>query len=317
MKKILIRGPDTIGSFVLATPFYRELRKNLPKDYIVLCVKPLVYQLAKNCPYVNKVILYEKNFFSNLKNFMSEKFETVYLISGSFESAFVSYLAKIKERIGYPHDHRGFLLTKKIFEKEKKHYIDYMLFILESLGFSVEDRQPELYIKKFSDTKFDYIFEDKVPVVGITYSSIANDARNWPLNYVIELSYKLIENGYKVVLLGKNRLHKKVDIGNKEFIDLVNLTSLEEFINIVRKLHTYISVATGGLHIAALLGIKTVALYIPGDESWLPYGENVSVIIKNVKCGPCNQHKMKYCKDNKCLKIITPDEVFKTISSRY
>lgn len=317
MKKILIRGPDTFGSFVLATPFYRELRRNLPSEYIVLCVKPLVYELAKNCPYVDKVILYENNFFKNYKNLKNEKFDIVFLLSGNFESAFISYIAGIKERIGYPHDKRGFLLTKKIIEKEKKHYIDYILFILESLGYSIKKREPEIYINEVSTTKYDYIFEDNLPVIGITYASIANDARRWPLEYVKEISYKLIKEGYKVILLGKNSLHNRIEINDKKFFDLVNLTSLSEFIDILKKLNVYVSVATGGIHIASVLGIKVIGLYIPGEERWIPYGKNVSVITKPTKCAPCNQHKMKYCKNNICLKMITPDEVLKMILRKY
>jgi len=137
MRKILIRGPDTVGSFVLATPFIRELRKNHPTDYIVLCIKPLVYELAKNCPYVNKVLIYEKNRLKNFIKLKKEKFDTVFLLSGSFESALFCYLLGVKNRIGYPHDHRGFLLTQRIFEKEKKHYVDYILYILESLNYKI------------------------------------------------------------------------------------------------------------------------------------------------------------------------------------
>ncbi|MEN3013390.1 MAG: glycosyltransferase family 9 protein [Endomicrobiia bacterium] len=316
MKKILIRGPDTIGSFILATPFYRELRNNLPNDYIALCVKPLVYDLAKNCPYVDKVILYEKNILRNLNNIKNEKFDEAYLLSGSFESALVSFLAGIKERIGYPHDHRGIFLTKKIVDLNTQHYIDYTLHILESVGFLIKNKEPEIYIKDYNSgifAKYKNFFESNSKVVGITYTSIANDARKWPVEYVIDLSYKLIEKGYKVILLGKNQSHLGLKIENENFLDLINKTTIFDFIYLLRNLSTYISVATGGIHIAAVLGIKVIALYIPGDERWLPYGRNVYVIVKQVGCAPCNQHKMKYCRNNICLKTITPEEVLEIV----
>lgn len=314
MNRILIRGPDTVGSFVLATPFFRELRKNLPEVYIVLCIKPLVYELAKDCPYVNKVVLYEKNGLKNILNFKKEDFDAVFLLSGSFESAFVCFLAGIKERIGYPHDHRGFLLTKKIIEKEKKHYVDYILDILLQIGFKIENKELELYLKPTRDNKYDYIFKDK-PVIGITYSSIADDARKWPKEYVIELSEKLINKGYKVVLLGKTKdvieVPKKYD---NLIFNLVNKTSLIEFVGILKKLYTYISLSTGGLHIASALKIRTIGLYIHGEETgWGPYNKNSFIIYKPVHCSPCNQHKMKYCKDNICMKKITPDEILELI----
>ncbi|MCX7956344.1 MAG: glycosyltransferase family 9 protein [Endomicrobia bacterium] len=312
MKRILIRGPDTVGSFVLATPFFRELRRNFKSDYIVLCIKPLVYELARDCPYVDKIIVYNKNFFDNILNIIGEKFDCAFLLSGSFEAAFVSFLAGIKERIGYPHDHRSFLLTKKVKELEQRHYVDYILNILENCGCKVEDRNLEVYIK-IKPTKYDSFFSDSLPVVGITYSSIANDARKWPKEYVVKLINDLINRNFKVILLGK---HSDIilNINNKNFLNLINSTSLEEFVNILRKISIYVSVATGGIHLASALGIPVIGLYTPGDElGWKPYGNNIRLIIKQTRCSPCNQHKMKYCNNNVCLKMITPEEVLRML----
>jgi len=309
MKKILVRGPDTVGSFVLATPFIRELRKNHPTDYIVLCIKPLIYELAKDCPYVNKVLIYEKNRLKNFLKLKKEKFDTVFLLSGSFESALFCYVLGIKNRIGYPHDHRGFLLTEKIVEKEKKHYVNYLLYILESLGYEIKDRTPEIFVKDETN-KYEFFFKDKIPVVGITYDSIADDARKWPKEYVLDLSKKLVAKGFKVLLLGKTK--DEINFSEDNIINLVNKTNLLEFVSIVKKLHTYISVATGGIHIAAALGVRAIGLYVPGDEfGWSPYSKNSVVISKNVFCSPCNPHKMKYCKDNICMKKIFPEDILK------
>lgn len=312
--KILIRGPDTVGSFVLATPFFRELRRNFKNDYIVLCIKPLVYELAVGCPYVDKVLIYEKNILNNIKRFKQENFNKVFLLSGSFESALVCYLSGIKVRIGYPHDYRGFLLTNKIVENKRRHYVDYLLYILEFLGYEVKERTPELYIntKDSKFEKYDYIFSDNKPVVGITYSSIADDARKWPLDYVIKLSDMLAHKGYKTVLLGKVKNHKQII--KDSLIDLINKTTLTEFVYILKKLHVYISVSTGGIHIASTIGIPVIGIYTPGDEiGWAPYSSNSKIITKYVKCAPCNQHKMKYCKNNVCMQMIKPEDVFNLI----
>ncbi len=315
MKRILIRGPDTIGSFVLATPFFRELRRNYTDSYIVLCIKPLVYEIAKNCPYVNKVLIYERNKILNIKILRKERFDVVFLLSGSFESAFVCFLSGIKERIGYSHDHRGIFLTKKIVEKEKMHYIDYILNILESIGCNVYERSPEIYLLK-ENKNYEFLFRDEKPVVGINYFSIADDARSWPEDYVVYLSRELVKKGFRVVLLGKdNKENSRIKIEDNEVINLINKTTLNDFISIVKNLSYYISVSTGGIHIASVLGVKVIGLYCPGEEvGWTPYGKNSKVIIKNVECSPCNQHKMKYCRDNICMKKILPEEVLSYIN---
>ncbi|MCX7715912.1 MAG: glycosyltransferase family 9 protein, partial [Endomicrobia bacterium] len=203
--------------------------------------------------------------------------------------------------------HRGFLLTTKIEEIYKKNYVDYILYILEYIGCKIENKQLELY-NTFETKKFDYIFENNNPVIGITYTSITNDARRWPVEYVINLAEMLVEKGYKVVILGKSNRHKEI---NKPFVyDLVNKTTLLEFIFIVKKLEQYISVATGGIHIAAAAGIKTIGIYIPGDEiGWAPYSDKTKILTRYTKCAPCNQHKMKYCKNNLCMQLVKPEDV--------
>lgn len=312
MKRILVRGPDTVGSFVLATPFFRELRRNCPQDYIVLSVKPLVYDLAKNCPYMNKVLIYEKNRIANIIKFKKENFDTVFLLSGSFESGLVCFLAGIKDRVGYPHDHRGFLLTHKIVENQRRHYIDYILHILSSLEYIVVDRTPEVYFNKNFSSKYDYIFTENKPVVGVTYASIADDARYWPRWK--EFVKFLVNKDFKVLLLGKTNKKEVINKDIPNVVDLINKTSLEEFISIVSKLYCYVSVATGGIHIASALGVKTIGLYVPGDEvGWSPVGKNVVVITKKVDCSPCTPHRMKYCKNNICMQSITAQEVIQQI----
>lgn len=322
MNKILIRGADTVGSFVLATPFYRELRKNFPKAYIVLCIKPLVYELAKGCPYVNKVIVYNSKSLVQkikfIKELRKESFDTVFLISGSIDSAFISFLAGIRNRVGYSHDYRSFLLTKKVEEKEKKHYIDYVLNILESEGLKVEDRMTEIYIKE-TKTQYDNIFMGRENIVGLNLTAVGELARNWPKEYALELIQKLLEENYKVVLFGtRNDLEYGSYIENRikknNFINLTGKTDLVEFVNLIRKCDIYISVDTGGIHIANALGIKTIGLYVPGSNfSWGIRGNNTKIISYKTNCAPCNQHKMKYCKDNKCMKQITVNEVYEKI----
>jgi lipopolysaccharide heptosyltransferase II len=242
------------------------------------------------------------------------------LLSGSFESALVSFLAGIKNRIGYPHDHRGFLLTKKVVEKERRHYVDYILHILEYQNLKVEDRKTEIYVNDV-ETKYDYIFNKKSKIIGLNLTAVGEEARNWPKEYAVELTKRLLEKNFIVTLFGvKNDLeygnYLESRIKNNNFVNLIGKTNLVEFVNLVKKCDLYLSVATGGIHIASALGVKVIGLYCPGDDfSWGPVRNNSMVITKSVNCKPCNQHKMKYCKDNKCMKQISVDEVYEKILS--
>lgn len=56
IRRVLVVRLDDIGDMVLTTPFLRELRRNIPKSWITLVVKPRVYNLVETCPYVNEVL---------------------------------------------------------------------------------------------------------------------------------------------------------------------------------------------------------------------------------------------------------------------
>ena len=71
-QNIIVRGVDTIGTFVLATPFYKELRRNFPSAKITLCVKPLVQDIARGCPYADEIIIYDKKKYGGEIGFIRE-----------------------------------------------------------------------------------------------------------------------------------------------------------------------------------------------------------------------------------------------------
>lgn len=52
---VLVIKPDALGDFILASPFFRELRNALPNAEITVATQPHVLSLAKNCPYIDHI----------------------------------------------------------------------------------------------------------------------------------------------------------------------------------------------------------------------------------------------------------------------
>ncbi len=55
-RKILVVKLDSLGDFLLVTPFLRGLRRAAPQAHIDLLVAPQTLPLAELCPYVNRVV---------------------------------------------------------------------------------------------------------------------------------------------------------------------------------------------------------------------------------------------------------------------
>ncbi len=72
-----------------------------------------------------------------------------------------------------------------------------------------------------------------------------------------------------------------------------------------------ISNDNGVRHIAQALSVKTTGLFGPTNEkAWMKQDENNIALTTSISCRPCDKTK---CKDNLCLKNISPDSVVKKV----
>ena len=67
-KHVLLVHLAEIGDVIMATPFLREMRRNLPNAWITLIVQPTVYNLLELCPYVNEIMTHDWNTLEPFKN---------------------------------------------------------------------------------------------------------------------------------------------------------------------------------------------------------------------------------------------------------
>jgi len=72
----------------------------------------------------------------------------------------------------------------------------------------------------------------------------------------------------------------------------------------------YVGNDSGISHLAVALGIPTVAIFGPTDQTvWAPRGEKIFVVSRGVHCSPCSQEHFVLCKDFECLRGIEMEEV--------
>jgi len=76
----------------------------------------------------------------------------------------------------------------------------------------------------------------------------------------------------------------------------------------------YLGNDSGVTHIAAAVGVKTIALFGPTDPAeWAPRGKGVEVITLQVGCSPCEHPAMKSCPHRKCLTTLRPAGVIAAV----
>ena len=348
--KILIINPFGIGDVIFSTPLIEAVRRIYPQSFIGYVCNRRVSELIKTNPHLNKIFVYEKDdyrklwchskircvvkIFSFLKNIKKEKFDVSIDLSLNYQCSMLLKLIGIKERAGFNYRNRGKFLTRKIDIEsfDDKHVVEYYFDVLRLLGIdtSREAIAPKIYASEASLRFGEKFLEENgigkadllvgvVPGCGASWGQDA-DRRRWSRKNFAAVANMIIEKyNARVVLLGNS---KEVNIcedvrslTSGRAINYCGRTSIEQLIGILTKCKLVITNEGGMLHMATSLGIKTVSIFGPVNEStYGPYPQSVDHLIlskKDLPCRPCYK-KFKYndCDKKLCLKTITVDEVF-------
>lgn len=333
MKKILIFNVNWLGDVLFSTATIRNIRHNYPDSFIACIIPSRCYPILKGNPHLDEFIIFDEKerqrsslaklrFVQLLK---SKKFDVVFLLHRSFTRALICRLAGIPQRVGYYTKKRGFLLTKRIkpVARDALHRIDYYLNIIEKAGLKVEDRYLEFFIDD-KDVKFVDEFLNKKSIGKDGFLVAINPGGNWlpkrwPEVHWAILADKLItEFGARVIITGSYTdiytAQKIRDLMKEKPIIASGVFNLKQLGALCKRLDLFITADTGPLHIANALGAKRIiALFGPtSPEITGPYPlKNTAILSKDVGCKiPCYVVR---CKDNRCMKAVTPEDVIEKI----
>lgn len=332
-KRILIFNVNWLGDVLFSTAVIRNIRRNFPDSFIACIVPSRCYPILKANPHLDEVIIFDENDrhkgtldkLKFIKFLKSKKFDMVFLLHRSFSRTLITRLAGIPRRIGYYTKKRAFLLTKKIIspDRDSLHRIDYYLNLIEKAGLKVEDRYTEFFVSE-KDEQFVETFLKNKSVNKNDLLAGINPGGNWlpkrwPVQYWAKLCDRLIgEFGYKVIITGAVpdiALAKQIqDLMKEKPIVACAALNLKQLGALCKRLDLFVSADTGPLHIANAVGAKKIiALF--GPTSPLITGpfplKNTVILKKDAGCKiPCY---VVNCKDNRCMKAISVDDVVEQV----
>ena len=328
-KRILIFNVNWLGDVLFSSATIRNIRRNYPDSYLACIIPSRCYPILKGNPYLDEVIIFDEkdrhkgmlaklNFVSLLKE---KQFDTVFLLHRSFSRALICRLAGIANRIGHVTKKRAFLLTKRIIppKKDSLHRIDYYLDIIEKAGLRIEDRYLDFSFTAEDEEVVDKFFI-KNSVVKNNFVVVLNPGgtwipKRWPKDYWAQLADRLISEMHALVIITgsasdltlANQIKKEM---KEPALVACGFFNIKQLGALAKRADIFITADTGPLHIANAVGAKKIiAIFGPTAKAVTgPYpSTNVVVLQKDVGCLiPC--YKVD-CKDNRCMKAVTPDDV--------
>lgn len=332
-KRILIFNVNWLGDVLFSTAVIRNLRYNFPDSFIACVIPQRCLPVLEGNPHLNEIIIFDeksthKGLFSKLRFIgllKNKRFDAVFLLHRSFSRALICYLAGIPQRIGYSTRKRAFLLTGKITAPDfnSVHRIDYYLGLIERAGLKIKDRYTEFFIsEKDAQTADDFLKQELKEKQGFLVGINPGGnwlPKRWPKAYWAKLADRLIKelNAQVVILGGKTDLALAGEIQGlmqEKLIFATGKFDLKQLAALCKRLDLFVSADTGPLHIANSVDTpRIIALFGPTSAHITgPYPEkNTVVLSKDSGCDiPCYEVG---CEDNRCMKAISPDDVFEKI----
>jgi ADP-heptose:LPS heptosyltransferase len=169
------------------------------------------------------------------------------------------------------------------------------------------------------------ITSEKTIIVFNPNGSVFLPLRRWPMKNYGELAQKLLRNPSVYIVVTGSQSERKDAVmfcdalRNRRCINLAGETSFRELIDLYALADLLVSNDSGPPNVAALTNIKVLVFFGPESPAcYKPLGEHVEVLYADLLCSPCvsaYNHRKSPCRDNKCLQVITVDEVYEKISS--
>jgi ADP-heptose:LPS heptosyltransferase len=276
---ILVVRTDKLGDFITALPSIYVLRKHDANNRIIVCVAPLNVGLAKECDFIDEVIVdeLESSVFALAQKIKDAKIDASVTLFSNTRVALAQFLARIPQRIAPATKIAQIFYNYRVKQKRsevKMAEFEYNLALTKELfpDISLEYKKPLL---SFDDaTKIYDVFcvnndiNRKVVAFHVGFGG-SSDA-NWNLDeYEILIREVLKQDKYQVVLtFGPDEVELYEDmqmrLRDTNIVFYLSLDGLVYFAKLVSQFKLFVSTSTGTYHIASLVGCATMTFF--GDS---------------------------------------------------
>jgi len=137
----------------------------------------------------------------------------------------------------------------------------------------------------------------------------------WPLDRYQDICRRCAAAGHAVtVLLGPDEVHMRRFFEGMPSVDAALSPPPSKLMEIMRTARLFVGNDSGPAHLAAFCGTAGITLIGPVDpKRSAPRGPHCVYIHNAVDCAPCH-FKQRQCADNRCMKSITVEQVWREIS---
>lgn len=318
IQRILVIKPRAIGDVLLSTPVLPNLRREFPSAQMDFLVESFASPVLDGNPFIDRIVTYDTRVDSSISiisRVRKNHYDLVIDLFANPRTAIIVLLSGARYRVGFPFKWRRVAYNIIVRPRSGQvHNVEFNLDALRRLGIDVASTAPSFDLddasREFART---FVEENNLTAGSFLAINIGGgwEIKRWPIDKFIELSSMIDTRLHRrvVVLYGPSEEAGAAKIARSSSAVLAPRTSLKQMGAILSLSKLMITNDSGPMHIAAALGVPTLAIFGPTSPHLQgPYG-NISEIVRNERldCLECNLTKCPI--GNPCMKELHPRTV--------
>ncbi len=320
IKKIGVLTVPALGDIILINGLLSDIKRYDKKIEIILFVSEEVKKTAELMGEYDLLVNIKSYSFFSAINILRSYPVDIFIDASQWAklNAILTFFSKSKFKIGFRTKGQ---CKHLIFDYAVEHSpLIHELFNYKKLSF-----RPEIETNNLPGLKLNSevpVIKDRI-VIHTMPSGYLSFLKEWPgENWAIIIEF-LLTRKYEIFFTGSDSDRKSIDAllltytKNPRLYNVAGKYSIKETAILIKSSRLVISVNTGIMHLASVLGCNLIALHGPTDpKRWGPLNKNSRIIRSNYPEAPCLNLGFEYkCNDRtgECMKTITPEMVISEI----
>jgi heptosyltransferase-2 len=282
---IMIRSSNWLGDAVMSVEAVRRIKRGRPDGHITILSQRKLAEFWRTVPEVDDVVTIDPGENAwRVAQKIKNRFEVGILFPNSPRTGLEVWLAGIPRRVGYRRRWRNAFLNQFIPEPRapasKAHHAQMYLRVAERIGADMNEQLPEMPRTGAEPG-----------TVGLCPGAEYGPAKRWP--YFGEAAKILAErHQLRWLIFGTAKERELAEAVSEQIgpaaTNLAGKTSLAELIRALQRCQLLLTNDTGTMHLAAHLGVPTVAIFGSTEPALTgPLGEGHVILRHQVECSPC------------------------------
>lgn len=333
-QRLLIVLPNWVGDVVLASPVLAAVRARWPKARITYLLRSYIREIVAGCDWHDFDLAWPSKsgpgsilqMYDLARRLRQEHLDLAVLLTNSFRSALVSWLAGVPQRVGYAREGRAWMLTQRLRPLRKdgefvpSPILPYYCALAEAIGATVPDRRLRLGIapdqlRQGRELQRHYKLEPPASYAIVNPGAAFGASKCWLPERFAALCDRLFEElSLQPVLVGSPNeaalLRHIVSKARRPVICCDNPgTSLGSLKVLIRDASLLVCNDTGPRHYGSAFGVPTITIFGPTHQQWTDTDNLREIKLQaQVPCGPC---QLKSCPlDLRCMRELSTEVVF-------